>query len=566
MSDDLNLFMISSLIAVLGVALIYSYFYFIYRERYVGIWAASWCILLCRYVLFDFGLIEWQESLPGLMIYQIFLFSSAFLFLSGTYEFIGRAVRKKIFYSALMAICAVSFLIDLYTASLTHRLALPLLAGSCIGIWTGMQYIWGKSLNGIGHLIAGYSYIFWNLLNLTLPFTIHIETLAVIGYHLGGIFRLGIAFGTIVAYFEKNRAELINKEKDLNLFTENAADVIYAIQWKPFLQLKYVSSAIYRILGYEPAQFYKNMRLFFGIVHPDDRQKIKNYFRNIQAVTDTILTFRLIHRNGDTVWVEQKCVPILGEDGIPRELQGIIRDITARKELEAMTIAFDRVNMVGNMAATVAHEIRNPMATVHGYLQYLSRKSAYAHDKDKFDLMLSELDRANAIIGEYLSLSRQKPSFFQYRQLNPIIQTLSPLIKMDATNANVNFRLELRDEIPELYLDENEIRQLLLNLARNAIESMPRGGTLTITTAQTEQTISLSIRDTGCGIPANILLDIGTPFFTTKKNGTGLGLPICYQIAARHHAEIKIDTGKDGTTFHVIFPVAVKVAADEQKK
>jgi signal transduction histidine kinase len=104
-----------------------------------------------------------------------------------------------------------------------------------------------------------------------------------------------------------------------------------------------------------------------------------------------------------------------------------------------------------------------------------------------------------------------------------------------------------------LLLDENEIRQLLLNLVRNSIEAMPAGGNLVIRTFQEDSKVVLSVSDQGAGIPANILDKLGTPFITTKDTGTGLGLPICYQIAHRHNANIEINTSTEGTTFFVYF-------------
>ena len=233
-------------------------------------------------------------------------------------------------------------------------------------------------------------------------------------------------------------------------------------------------------------------------------------------------------------------------------MQGTVRDITTRKHLEQIALTFDRVNMVGNMAASVAHEIRNPMTTVRGYLQVLGRKEKYQADKDKFTLMIEEIDRANAIIREYLSLSREKLVSFKKCSLNNIIQALFPLIQADALSSKVYISLELIPT-PELLLDENEIRQVLLNLVRNGIEAMPAGGILVIRTFLEDNKVVLSISDQGSGIPSHILDDIGTPFISTKDNGTGLGLAICYQIAHRHQAHIKINTSQEGTTFLVYF-------------
>ena len=135
---------------------------------------------------------------------------------------------------------------------------------------------------------------------------------------------------------------------------------------------------------------------------------------------------------------------------------------------------------------------------------------------------------------------------------NNIIQILFPLIQANATYSKICASLDLTD-VPELLLDENEIRQLLLNLVRNSIEAMPAGGDLVIRTFTEDTKVVLTISDQGSGIPSHILNNLGTPFITTKDTGTGLGLPICYQIARRHNAIIKINTSDEGTTFLIYF-------------
>jgi len=173
--------------------------------------------------------------------------------------------------------------------------------------------------------------------------------------------------------------------------------------------------------------------------------------------------------------------------------------------------------------------------------------------KEYFDLMIQELDRANSIIKEYLSLAKNRPVDYKKQNLNGIVQAMLPLITADAINSNKITELNLQ-AVPDLLLDEKEIRQLLLNLARNGLEAMDPGGKLTIRTFVNEDAeVVLSVQDQGCGIAPEIVDKIGTPFFTTKEEGTGLGLAVCFSIAARHNATIKLDTGTGGTTFSVVF-------------
>jgi len=229
-----------------------------------------------------------------------------------------------------------------------------------------------------------------------------------------------------------------------------------------------------------------------------------------------------------------------------------IDDITDQKQIQQEVARLERLNLIGQMAAGIGHEIRNPMTSVRGFLQILGSKSELVGYQSWFDLMIDELDRANSIITEYLSLAKNKPVKFCRLCLNNILEAIAPLINADALNEDKNVEWRLQ-EIPKILLDSEEMRQLILNLVRNGLEAMTAGGTLTITTYIDGPDTVLAVQDHGGGITLEVLEKLGTPFVTTKEMGTGLGLPVCYAIAARHQATIDVDTGPNGTTFKVRF-------------
>lgn len=549
--DIVRLSLIGSLIGTVAIVLIYIYLYLLYRERFMGIWSISWLILLSRYVLFDSGLLPWKQSTFGMFLYQVLIIISVLMFVWGTHSFMNKPVNKWWLYGAALVSITSTMLCFLFS-SLVFKLLFPIFICCFIGIWIGITFIYHLKLQGIGRLITGYGYILWSLLNFSMPFTINILWFAPWGYVIGGILRLAIAIGTLMVYFEKTRTDLTNKETQYRLLAENAVDIIYSYQMLPERKIQYISPSVLAVTGYTSEEYYTNNQLILDLIHLDDQLSFKDFITNLPYSIELPLTLRLVRKDNTILWIEQKCAPIYDEKGHLVALQGIIRDITLRKKLEQMSSLFDRMNMVGSMAATVAHEIRNPMTTVRGYLQVMGRKQEYLKDKDKFKLMVEEIDRANAIIREYLSLSREKLVILKQCSLNTIIEALFPLIQADATFSKVWVNLDLIS-IPELQLDENETRQLLLNLVRNGIEAMPKGGDLNIRTFFEDNKVVLSITDQGEGIPPHVLDKLGTPFVTTKDTGTGLGLPICYQIAHRHNAIIKINTSHKGTTFFVYF-------------
>ncbi|KLU63649.1 sporulation kinase E [Desulfosporosinus acididurans] len=236
-------------------------------------------------------------------------------------------------------------------------------------------------------------------------------------------------------------------------------------------------------------------------------------------------------------------------------------DITERKEAEqelsrlhSEMSRLERLNIVGQMAAGIAHEIRNPMTTVRGYLQLLGEKMEFQALRTTLDLMVEELDRANSIITEFLSFVRNSPMESHYQNINDILRNLYPLLEADAYSQNKKIKYEA-GETPDILLNSKEISQLILNLCRNGLEAMQAGGTLKLSTYIADQQVVFSVEDEGSGISGEASEKLGTPFFTTKENGTGLGLVTCYNIADRHKAKIDFKSSSGKTTFFVRFPV-----------
>ena len=231
-----------------------------------------------------------------------------------------------------------------------------------------------------------------------------------------------------------------------------------------------------------------------------------------------------------------------------------IRDITLSRQQENEMKKLERLNLIGQMAAGISHEVRNPITTVRGFLQVLQSRTDSVQNKEFMDLMISEIDRANAIITDFLSLAKANVDCTKLLNLNDIITRIYPMVQADAFNCNKEVLLEL-GEIPDLELNESEIRQLLLNLVRNGLEATPERGKVEIKTYLQGDSVVLAVKDEGKGIPPEVRDKIGTPFLTTKETGTGLGLAISIGIANRHNARFDFATSESGTTFFVSFPL-----------
>ncbi|WP_051688191.1 PAS domain-containing sensor histidine kinase [Desulfofalx alkaliphila] len=258
-------------------------------------------------------------------------------------------------------------------------------------------------------------------------------------------------------------------------------------------------------------------------------------------------------RDGRRLVVATRSVVQRDDQGKAVAVLVIHNDITERVRIEEEISRLEKLNLVGEMAAGISHEVRNPIATVRGFLQILAEKEGCRQYANYFDMMIEELDRANSIITEFLTLGKKdKGSCMKLRNINDILQALTPLIQADALGMGKYINVEL-GKVPHLMLNSNEIRQVILNLCRNGLEAMEAGGKLTIRTYADSDHVVLAVQDEGKGIDPKVLNKLGSPFLTTKENGTGLGLSICYGIASRHDAKIDVDSGEKGTTFYFRF-------------
>lgn len=232
-------------------------------------------------------------------------------------------------------------------------------------------------------------------------------------------------------------------------------------------------------------------------------------------------------------------------------------DVTELQMLRTEIGNLERLSLVGQMAASITHEIRNPMAVVRGFVQLMKEKSDdVLHDY--YRIVLEELDRANAIINDFLSLAQNRIVEKEKGHLHDILHDLSPLLWADANLRGLGIEMKLGDNIPHLHLNEKEIKQLILNLVRNGMEAMNNKGTLTIETIVLKDMVQLFVKDTGEGIPQDSLDKMFEPFYTTKSKGTGLGLPLCLSIVERHKGRITVESEKGiGTTFIVSFQAYV---------
>ncbi|WP_223805942.1 ATP-binding protein [Ornithinibacillus gellani] len=232
---------------------------------------------------------------------------------------------------------------------------------------------------------------------------------------------------------------------------------------------------------------------------------------------------------------------------------GILSDITEKKEVEEMMIRSEKMSIAGQLAAGIAHEIRNPLTAIKGFLQLLqagvNRKDAY------YKIMIDEIEKIETITSELLFISKPVTHHMQRESVNQMILDVISLLKPEAKLKDIEILCRQKQDA-FIYCDRSQIKQVLINLVKNAIEAMDAAGMIIVHVHPNETGIFLDVIDEGNGVPKEAIHKLGEPFFTTKKNGTGLGLMITKQILQRHDAALQIINNMEkGSTFRISFPI-----------
>ncbi len=239
------------------------------------------------------------------------------------------------------------------------------------------------------------------------------------------------------------------------------------------------------------------------------------------------------------------------------EMENIIQKTKILKELQRA----EKMNAIGQLAASVAHEIRNPMTVVKGFLQiFKSKKELSAEEQMFVKLMIEEMNRAETIINDYLSLA--KPDMENTEKVDAVVLAHKAMDLMNSyamMSKNIELETVIEDEITVIG-NRSELIQVLINILKNGIEAMKDGGTLRLKVYKKEGNGVFEIRDNGIGMTEEELARLGTAFYSLKEKGTGMGLMVCYQIIERMKGKIEVVSEKwQGTTFTITVPLDEEV-------
>lgn len=325
-------------------------------------------------------------------------------------------------------------------------------------------------------------------------------------------------------------------------------------------RLTYVNRYFADTFQYAPAELVG--RALADLLPADDVRRLNAAYTNLATRSAAAhVEVRGLQSGGEEVYVEIQLTRTI--DGGAPAITGTLLNITERKLAEELLIRSEKLSVIGQLAAGVAHEIRNPLTALKGFTQLLQRKTQ--QDREYYEIMLTELDRINFIVNEFMLLSKphhvQQPGDYN---LKFILSEVLPIIDAQSILNNVVIEVDWEADIPHVRCDNNQIKQVLVNLLKNAIEAIVAGGNVYIHFYRQADCTCISIRDTGPGMPQEHLARLGEPFFSTKSTGTGLGLMVCYRIIEAHRGKLHIDSMLgQGTTVEIALPSAAGLTSGE---
>jgi len=246
---------------------------------------------------------------------------------------------------------------------------------------------------------------------------------------------------------------------------------------------------------------------------------------------------------------------IVSEDGDFLGTMFILRDLTQIRRLQATVQKQEKMAAIGNLAAGIAHEVRNPLSSIKGYAVYFG--SLFADDSEKkkaAEVMSAEVDRLNRVISELLELARPSDIKPTPTDLSFLLASSLRLVRQEAEAAGVRITTAIDPDIGPCSLDPDRITQVLINLYINGIQAMPAGGELQITASQTDTGVLIAVADTGTGIPVEAGDKIFDPYYTTKTTGTGLGLAVVRKIVEAHDGTVEVRSDARGALFTIHLP------------
>lgn len=321
---------------------------------------------------------------------------------------------------------------------------------------------------------------------------------------------------------------------------------------------EYISSSIFSILGYSPEELIGTKFDLLLNGNSTDNQALKmTELALLSGKQMPAYKIELRHKIGNYVELEIKETPIK-KKGKVIGIQGFAIDITEKRRIEDILIKNEKLSLIGQLAAGVAHEIRNPLTSIKGFIHLLKAEVLAETDNYKkyFSIIESELDRINFIVSEFLFLSKPLTLKMEKTDICKLLDNTILLFETETNMKSIKVSRQYKSDIPAIICEPKQLMQVFINLLKNSVDALEEGGNIYVFVKQVnDEKIRIRFQDEGCGIPKSSIKKLGEPFYTTKEDGTGLGLMISNKIIKEHQGSITIKSEEDiGTTIDIFLP------------
>ena len=341
--------------------------------------------------------------------------------------------------------------------------------------------------------------------------------------------------------------ESVNLERELRrtrelykLITENTSDMIKI--YSKDKQIVYASPSHEKGIGIPPEKLIG--RTVYDLILPDERGPFERMFEKLNETGEhQLYQVKLKTAHNDIIFSETNISPIYNEQNEIDSYVTVGRNITDREKNDAALRNLDRLSIIGQLAAGVAHEIRNPLTSLKGFSKLLKSTTNKEKQEDYLAIIMNELDRIDMIVNEFMSLAKPQAIQFECSNLISILDSTANVLHPQALLHNVQIKINYPNEDIELLCNPNQLKQVFVNFIKNAIEAMPEGGTVHVDVQKlANKKVIISFIDEGIGIDSQLLKYLGTPFYTTKDKGIGLGLTVSNKIIQEHNGTMKIES------------------------
>lgn len=372
------------------------------------------------------------------------------------------------------------------------------------------------------------------------------------------------AFNQMCANLELSYQQLAISEERFDLAMRGANDGVW--DWDLKAKRVYYSPRWKEMLGFRPDELTDTPSEWRDRLHPNDEERVFSLLQShlTGKTAQFECTYRMRHKSGDYRWILSRGQALRNDSGSPIRMVGTHMDITEQKLAEealAKTtrelqqeqerrLQAERLACVGELSASIAHEIRNPLSSIINSLMLITQGKLPKNEHDDVIAIVdSETARLQRILNDFLSFARLRLSEISSKELSPVIESAVNTLRMSVPADNrIEISIEFAHGDQPAQLDEDQIRQVILNLGLNAIQAMPDGGRISLTTHLALGKIWVTVRDTGEGIPEQLKDRILKPFVTGRPNGTGLGLSVVQRILTQHGSELLIKSKPGGGT------------------